>query len=48
LGNKESVEMRYMYMYYLEIVDDDNNNDISEDVLNDQDEECTKSSFYRR
>jgi len=40
-------------MYYLEIadddiVDDDNNNDISEDVLNDQDEECTKSSFYRR
>jgi len=35
-------------MYYLEIVDDDNNNDISEDVLNDQDEECIKSSFYRR
>ena len=29
-----------MYMYYLkivdDIVDDDNNNDISEDVLNDQ------------
>jgi len=48
LGNKESVEMRYMYMYYLEIVDDDDNNDISEDVLNDQDEECIKSLFYRR
>ena len=40
--------MRYMYMYYLKIVDDDNNNDRSEDVLNDQDEECTKSSFYGR
>ena len=40
-------------MYYLEIVDDnivddDNNNDISEDFLNDQDEECIKSSFYGR
>jgi len=35
-------------MYYFEIVDDDNNNDISEDVLNDQDEECAKNLFYRR